>query len=248
MKSATCSTNHLLIKQVKYLPHSIRQVQGTADSNRISENIPELKLRLVYSANEPAENTGKLEKNKLCIKNMVSIRCKMVVKEILENLGLNYSTVELGEVEIIGNLSDVKYEQLRYELLKCGLELLGDKKSIIVEKIKRIIVEMVHYSDEPLNVKLSCYLSEKLNYSFTYLSNLFSEVKGISIRHFIMAHKIERVKELLMYNKLTLSEIAWKLHYSSVAHLSIQFKKITGLTPSHFKNMQDKRRTALENL
>jgi len=248
MKSATYSNNNLLVNQARNLRHSEWQVQRTVENNRVRENIPELKMRLVYSAKEPAKNTGNLEKTKLCIKNMVSIRCKMVVKAVLENLGLNYSTVELGEVEIIGNLSDAKHEQLKSDLLQYGLELMEERKMILVEKIKIVIVEMIHYSDEQPNIKISDYLSEKLNHSYTYLSNLFTEVKGIPIRHFIILHKIERVKELLMYDELPLSEIAWKLHYSSVPHLSIQFKKITGLTPSHFKNMKHKRLTALEDL
>ncbi|MGB8195243.1 MAG: AraC family transcriptional regulator [Chitinophagaceae bacterium] len=184
------------------------------------------------------------------IKNMVSLRCKMIVKSELENMGLHLTTVELGEVEIREELSDKKIEQLKNSLLKFGLELMGDKKSALIEKIKNIIVEMIHYNDndEPPSLNFSDYLSEKLNYNYTYLSNLFSEVKGTTIEHYIILHKIERAKELLIYNELTLTEIAHKLHYSSVAHLSNQFKRITGLTPSFFKKMKHKRLTALENL
>ena len=185
---------------------------------------------------------------KLFIKNMVSIRCKMIVKSELENLGLHYIIVELGEVEIKGELSEKKQTRLKAALLRSGLELMEDKKAILIEKIKNIIVEMIHYSDELPKVKFSDYLSEKLNHDYTYLSNLFSEVKSTTIEHFIISHKIERVKEMLVYNEFTLSEIAWKLHYSSVAHLSNQFKKITGLTPSHFKKMKHKRLKSLENL
>jgi len=243
------TTNSLLINQIRKLRHSETQVQRIhIENSRVRENIPELKIRLVYSAKQPSAKTEKLEKAKLYIKNMVSIRCKMVVKAVVENLGLNYSTVELGEVEIIGKLTDAKYEQLKSDLLKYGLELMEDKKIILVEKIKKVIVEMVHYSDELPNINFSDYLSEKMNHGYTYLATLFSEIKGISIQHFIMSHKIERVKELLMYDELTLSEIAWKLHYSSVAHLSNQFKKITGLTPTHFKNMKHKRRRTLDNI
>lgn len=185
---------------------------------------------------------------KLFIKNMVSIRCKMVVKAEIENMGLHPLIVELGEVEIKENISGVKQEVLKAALLKSGLELMDDKKAMLIEKIKNIIVEMIHYSDELPETKFSDYLCEKLNYDYTYLSNLFSEVKGTTIEHFIIAHKIERVKELLVYNELTLTEIAWKLRYSSVSHLSNQFKKVTGLTPSFFKKMKHKRLTALENL
>lgn len=248
MKRATSSNTNLFAKQVRNFRYSETQVQPPVGNYRIRENISELQMRLAHPATQLPEKAIDLEKTKLYIKNMVSIRCKIVVKAVLENLRLNYSTVELGEVEIIGKLSEAKHEQLRSELLKYGLELLEDKKSILVEKIKMVIIEMVHYSDELPNIKFSYYLSEKLNYSYTYLANLFSEVKGMSIQHFIMTHKIERVKELMTYDKLTLSEIAWKLHYSSVAHLSIQFKKITGLTPTHFKNMKHKRLVALENL
>ena len=179
---------------------------------------------------------------------MVSLRCKMLVKSELEKLHLTYSLVELGEAEVTENLTKDQYQQLREALLVSGLELMEDKKSILIEKIKNIVVEMVHYSDEPPTTNFSEYLSEKLDYDYNYLSNLFSEVKGTTIGHYIIAHKIERAKELLMYNELTLSEIAHKLHYSSVSHLSNQFKKVTGLTPSFFKKMKYKRFTAHENL
>src|SRR6185436_12477238 len=185
---------------------------------------------------------------RLLIKNMVSIRCKMIVKSEVEKLGLNYSHMELGEVETREDLSDEKKDQLRASLLKSGLELLEDKKAALIEKIKNVIIEMVHYSDELPKTNFSDYLSEKLKYDYNYLSNLFSEVKGTTIEQFIISHKIERVKELLVYDELTLTEIAWKLHYSSVAHLSNQFKKVTGLTPSFFKKMKHKRLIALENL
>lgn len=179
---------------------------------------------------------------------MVCIRCKMVVKSELEKLGLHYTSVELGEVEIIEDISSDQFKQLGLALKKTGLELMDDKKSIIVEKIKTIIIELVHYSDDQIKINLSDYLSEKLNYNYTYLANLFSEVKGTTIEQFYLAHKIEKVKELLVYDELNLTEIAYKLHYSSVAHLSNQFKKITGLTPSHFKNLKQKRRSTLGNV
>jgi len=185
---------------------------------------------------------------KLYIKYMVSIRCKMVVKSELDKLGLHYGVVDLGEVEIRENLSDEQRDQLKIALLKSGLELMDDKRAILVEKIKNVIIEMVHYEDELPKTNFSDYLSEKLDYNYTYLANLFSETKGITIEHFMILHKIEKVKELLLYDELTLSQIAWKLHYSSVAHLSHQFKKITGLTPSYFKSLKNKRRSTLENV
>jgi|KBSSwiStaDraftv2_1062776.scaffolds.fasta_scaffold807598_1 YesN/AraC family two-component response regulator len=185
---------------------------------------------------------------KLLIKNMVSLRCKMIVKSELEKMHLQFTVVELGEVEITGELSSEQQQELKTSLLKSGLELLEDKKSMLIEKIKNIVIEMIHYNDEAPLLNFSSYLSEKLNYDYNYLSNLFSEVKGTTIEHFIIAHKIERAKELLIYNELTLTEIAEKLHYSNVAHLSNQFKKVTGLTPTFFKKMKHKRLIALENL
>jgi AraC-like DNA-binding protein len=184
---------------------------------------------------------------KLYIKNMVCIRCKMVVKQQLENLGLHYINVELGKADIIEDMSFIQKEEFRTGLEKFGLELLDDKKSILIEKIKKVIVELIHYSDEPLKVNFSDYLSDKLNHNYTYLANLFSEVEGITIEHYIIFHKIEKVKELLVYDELSLTEISYKLHYSSVAHLSNQFKKITGLTPSFFKKVKDYRMHGLEN-
>ncbi len=179
---------------------------------------------------------------------MVSLRCKLIVKSELEKMHLHFSVLELGEVELAGQLSPDQQKELKSSLLRFGLELLEDKKSMLIEKIKNIIVEMIHYSDEPPMLNFSAYLAEKLNYDYNYLSNLFSEVKGTTIERFIISHKIERAKELLIYDELTLTEIAEKLHYSNVAHLSNQFKKVTGLTPTFFKNMKHKRLIALENL
>ena len=185
---------------------------------------------------------------KLFIKYMVSIRCKMLVKAKLERLGLHHKTVELGEVEILENITLAQREQLNNGLKKAGLELMDDKKAMLVEKIKNVIIEMIHYADELPKTNNSDYISKKIQYDYTYLANLFSEVQGITIEHYIIAHKIERAKELLIYNELSLTEIAEKLHYSNVAHLSNQFKKVTGLTPTFFKNMKHKRLIALENL
>ncbi|WP_457270053.1 helix-turn-helix domain-containing protein [Pedobacter sp. UYEF25] len=172
----------------------------------------------------------------------------MVVKAELDKLGLQYGNVDLGEIEIKGNVSAIQQDQIKTALLKFGLELMDDKKSMLIEKIKNVIIEMVHYSDELPKTNFSNYLSEKLHYDYTYLANLFSEVQSITIQHFIIIHKIERVKELLIYDELNLTEIAYQLHYSSVGHLSNQFKKITGLTPSHFKDLGNKRRKNLENM
>jgi len=179
---------------------------------------------------------------------MVCIRCKMVVKSELEKLGMHYTAVELGEVEITEKVSKEQIDNLGVALNLVGLELMDDNKKILVEKIKTTIIELIHFNDEQIKINLSDYLSEKLNHNYTYLSNLFSEVKGTTIEQFYLANKIEKVKELLVYDELNLTEIAWKLHYSSVSHLSNQFKKMTGLTPSHFKNLKSKRRFTLGNL
>lgn len=179
---------------------------------------------------------------------MVSLRCKMVVKEELQKLGLHFIVVDLGEIEIMEDISDSQRENLKLALLASGLELMDDKRAVLIEKIKNVIVEMVHYSDELPKINYSDYISEKLNYDYTYLSNLFSEVKGITIQQFIITHKIERVKELLLYDELNLTEISYRLQYSSVAHLSNQFKKVTGLTPSAFKQLKFKHRSSIEEI
>ena len=179
---------------------------------------------------------------------MVSARCKMVVKEELKKLGLHFIVVDMGVVDIMEDITAQQREQIRIALLKSGLELMDDKKAVLIEKIKNVIIELVHYADELPKTNFSDYLSEKLNYDYAYLANLFSEVQGTTIEKFIISHKIERVKELIIYDELNLTEIAWKMHYSSVAHLSNQFKKITGLTPSHFKKLKDKRRKPIEDI
>ncbi len=179
---------------------------------------------------------------------MASLRCKMVVKEELAKLGLHYVFVDLGMVELLEDITREQHDQLKTNLRKSGLELLDDKKSILIEKIKNVVIEMIHHSDEVPKVNYSDYISQKLDYDYTYLSNLFSEVKGITLQQFIIVNKIERVKELLLYDELNLTEISYKLHYSSVAHLSNQFKKVTGLSPSFFKQLKQKRKGSLENL
>ncbi|GAB3517982.1 hypothetical protein GCM10027442_38120 [Emticicia fontis] len=172
----------------------------------------------------------------------------MLVKAELDKLGLNYGVIELGEVDVKDKISEQQRKLLKVNLLKAGLELMDDKKAILIEKIKNVIIEMVHYEDELPKVKNSDYISEKLQYDYTYLANLFSETTGTTIEHFIIIHKIERVKELMIYDELNLTEISYKLNYSSVAHLSNQFKKITGLTPSFFKSLKHKKRTPLEDI
>ncbi len=179
---------------------------------------------------------------------MVSLRCKMMVKEELKKLGLRYVVVDLGVVEMLEDITPQQKEQLKVNLLRSGLELLDDKKAILIEKIKNVIIEMIHYSDEVPKTNYSDYISQKLDYDYTYLSNVFMEVKGITIQQFIIIHKIEKVKELILYDELNLTEISYKLHYSSVAHLSNQFKKITGLSPSVFKQLKNKRKSNLENM
>jgi AraC-like DNA-binding protein len=185
---------------------------------------------------------------KLYIKYMVSLRCKMIVNDELERLGIFNSKIDLGVVDIPGELSDNQRSALRENLLKSGLQLLDDKKSVLIDRIKNVIIELVHYGDELPKENYSRYISNKLGYDYTYLSNMFSQVKGITIQQFIIIHKIEKVKELLLYDELSLTEIAHKLHHSSVAHLSNQFRKITGLSPSFFKKLRMTRNSNLEDL
>ncbi len=179
---------------------------------------------------------------------MVSNRCKIVVKEVLKNLGLHFIVVDLGEIDIMEDINIKQQEQLKIALHNSGFELMDDKRAILIEKIKNIIIEMVHYSNETVKIKFSVFLSEKLDHDYTYMANLFSEVQGTSIEQFIISHKIERIKELLMYDELNISEIAWKMNYSSVAYLCNQFKKFTGLSPSDFKKLKDKKRKSIEEI
>ena len=184
----------------------------------------------------------------LFIKNMVSLRCRMVVQEELKKLGVRYSSIDLGIVEIPENITQQQREQLKVNMLRWGLELLEDKKEILVARIKSLIVEMIHYSEEIPKVNNSEFLSEKLGFDYAYLSHIFTEMSGNTIQGFIILHKIEKIKELLLYDELNLSEISYQLNYSSVAHLSNQFKKITGITPSFYKRMKKRRTQNLENL
>jgi AraC-like DNA-binding protein len=184
----------------------------------------------------------------LFIRHMVSQRCKMVVKAELKKLGLWYVFVDLGTIEVKGEITDEQHEQLKANLLKSGLELLDDKKSILIERIKNAVIEMIHFNEELPKTNFSDFISKKVGYDYTYLSNLFSEAKGITLQQYIIMHRIERVKEFLIYDEHTLTEISYRLQYSSVAHLSNQFKKVTGLTPSFYKQLKHKRRGNLENL
>ena len=179
---------------------------------------------------------------------MVSNRCKLSVKEALKSLGLHFILLELGEVEVMEELSSSQLQQLKATLLLSGLELMDDKRSVLIERIKNTVIEMVHHSDEVIKINFSNYLSDKLNYDYTYMANLFSEVQGTTIEQYIIANKTERIKELIIYGELNFTEIAHKMNYSSVAHLSNQFKKATGLSPSHFKQLKNKRRNPLEEL
>jgi AraC-like DNA-binding protein len=179
---------------------------------------------------------------------MVSQRCIVSVKDTLEKLGLKYESVTLGEIVLLSQVSDQEMLDLKNNLLLSGFVILEDKKNILVEKIKKIILEMIHYEDSLPQTNISYYIADKLNYDYTYLANIFSEIKGSTIEHFIIAHKIERVKELLQDNELSITDISYKMNYSSVAHLSGQFKKITGVTPSFFKRQKIKIRNKLEDL
>ncbi len=185
---------------------------------------------------------------KLYIKYMVSNRCKMAVKEELRKLGLHFILVDLGEVEIMENITPEQKQQLKIALFNSGLELMDDKRAVLIERIKNAVIELVHHSDEVIKINFSDFLSERLNHDYTYLANLFSEIQGTTIEQFVILHKIERIKELIIYDELNITEIAWKMNYSSVAHLSNQFKKVTGLTPSHYKQLKSKLRSPIEDV
>lgn len=184
----------------------------------------------------------------LYIKNMVCNRCKMVVKAALEQLNLNASSISLGEVTLDNELTGEVKQQLEAALQDVGFELIDDRKSRIIERIKTLIIELVHQNDGDLKINLSRFLSEQLHHDYNYISHLFSEVEGTTIEQYFIAQKVERVKELLVYDELTLSEISFRLNYSSVAHLSNQFKKVTGLTPSHFKKIRTEKRKPLDEV
>jgi AraC-like DNA-binding protein len=184
----------------------------------------------------------------LFIQNMVSLRCKLMVKSELEKLNISYKSIELGEVQLVNAISETDRQKLKDALHRSKLELMDDKKAMLIEKIINIVVEMVHYTDELPQVNFSTFLSQKLNQEYHKLADIFSKTKGVTIEQFIILHKVERIKELIIYDELNFTEISYKLHYSSVAHLSKQFKQVTGLTPSFFKELSIRRRTNLEDL
>ena len=230
-------SNNFFPAMGKKLQHAGTQKVSRMENIRVAVNM----LKVNESKEDPPRQSVANEipstKFKFFIKNMVSVSCKIVVGAVLDNLNISYHKVELGEVEVKKPLSDQQYQQLQTALRIYGFEIIVSKQALLVEKIKNTIFEMIHYDDELPKTKISNYLSDKLNYDYTYLSNRFSNIQGTTIEQYIIAHKIERIKELILYDELSLSEIAWKLHYSSAAHLSNQFKKITGLTPSDFKKM-----------
>ncbi len=179
---------------------------------------------------------------------MVSARCKILVKDALKAMGLHFVIVDLGEVDIMENITNKQRDELRTTLQEAGLELMEDKRAILLEKIKLTIIDVVHHREEDTRMNFSHYLSEKLQYDYTHLANIFSDASGSTIEQYMIAQKIERIKELITYDELNITEIAWKMNYSSVAHLSNQFKKVTGLTPSHFKKIKENKRKALEEI
>lgn len=183
---------------------------------------------------------------KLILKYMVSNRCKMAVVEELKKLGLHFMVADPGEVEVMENSSAAQREKLKIALTNVRLELKDDRKAVLIEKIKKVIIEMFHYGDEVIKTNFADFLTEQLQHHYTYLANLFSEVKGTTIEQFIISHKVERIKELIIYGELNITEIPWKMNYSSVSHLSNQLKKASGRSPSHFKKMKDKRRRFIE--
>ncbi|HMQ07574.1 MAG TPA: AraC family transcriptional regulator [Saprospiraceae bacterium] len=185
---------------------------------------------------------------KVFVKNMVCHRCILVVQSELEKLGFRPVHISLGEVELENEINDNEKTIIQDHLKSFGFELIDDKRGRIIGQIKSMIIELVHHQNSELKANLSEILRKKLHHDYTYLSNLFSEVEGITIEKYFIAQKIEKVKELLVYDELSLSEIAFQLHYSSVAHLSNQFKKVTGLTPTHFKNIKDIKRKPLDEV
>jgi YesN/AraC family two-component response regulator len=186
--------------------------------------------------------------NTIFIKNMVCDRCIMVVQNELEKLGLDAKNIKLGEVILSKEITSLEKENLSKTLEPLGFEVIDDKKGRIIEKIKNTIIDLVHHQDNDVKINLSDVLSDKLHHDYNYLSNLFSEVEGTTIEKYFIAQKVEKVKELLVYDELSLSEIAFRLNYSSVAYLSNQFKKVTGLTPSHFKQIKEDKRKPLDKV
>ena len=170
---------------------------------------------------------------------MVCIRCKMAVQSVLETLKIPYKSIELGQVELVDDLNAYQQQQLNTALKHYHLELMEDKKKILTERIKTLIIQLLHGENDATPLKLSVYLADSLQYDYTYLSNVFSEVEGSTIERFFIVSRVERVKELLIYENWSITEIALQLKFSSVSHLSLQFKKVTGKTPSEFKNLSE---------
>lgn len=185
---------------------------------------------------------------RLFVKHMVSHRCKMLVEDYLNSLKIQFNSIELGVIETSKDLDNIQYQKLNKKLSESGLELIDDKKSILAEKTKNLVIEMIRNNQGNINQNYSSYLSQKLNYDYTYLSNIFSEDKGVTLKQYIIVQKIEKVKELILYNELSLTEISFMMNYSSLAHLSSQFKKITGMTPSQYKRLKEKGRKNLEDM
>lgn len=183
---------------------------------------------------------------KFHIKYMLCQRCIDKVEEALTACNLHGATISMGEIEFAKPISEEQQNLLRNQVLKLGMELIDDKKAAVIEQIKTVINDLIDKSEDELKTNLSDYLSDKLNYNYTYLANLFSEYEGVTIAHFVQVRKIEKVKELMLYFDLNLTEISYKMHYSSVAHLSNQFKKVTGMTPSQFKSLIAKRKVNLD--
>ena len=184
----------------------------------------------------------------LHIKYMVSLCCIKMVKTELDKLNIEHGTVALGEVEVKDTITADQRAELKRILHKSGFILMDDPKSILIEKVINLVIDMVHNSDQLPTENYSDYISKKMDYDYKYISRIFSDARGITLENYIIAHKIERAKELILYNELTLTQISYKLNYSSVAHLSNQFKKVTGLTPTYFKQMKHQKRISLEKI
>lgn len=179
---------------------------------------------------------------------MVCHRCIMAVQTILNSLEFNYRNVTLGEIDLENTITDFERNILSQKLQEIGFEMIDDKKRQLIERIKNYIIQFIHHDKEMLKINLSDFLATELGYEYNYLSNLFSEVEGTTIEKYVIIQKIEKVKELIVYDELSLKEIAYQMGYSSVAYLSNQFKKITGLTPSHFKTIGQQKRVPLDFL
>lgn len=205
-------------------------------------------LKFVLLENVKFEKENNYKYMKIYIKNMVCNRCILAVMNILNELGIPYNYVDLGEADLKSEITSIQIQNLSEKLSEIGFSIINDRKSKIIESIKNSLIDLIHHSEEQVKVNISDYLSDKLNLEYNYLSNLFSEIEGTTIEKYYIAQRIEKVKELIVYDELSLNEIAFQLGYSSVAYLSNQFKKVTGLTPSHFKSIKSNKRKTLDNL